>query len=128
MAMPSKSRIFLITIFVLGIFMRTYQLVARYGYDHDNDLASWIIKDIVVDKHLRLVGQLTSAPGIYIGPLFYYALIPFYLLTRMDPVGGLGLSVIIGAASLFSLYYVVNKLHGRKIAVTTTFFTPAPIS
>ncbi len=122
MAMPSKSRIFLITIFVLGIFMRTYQLVARYGYDHDNDLASWIIKDIVVDKHLRLVGQLTSAPGIYIGPLFYYALIPFYLLTRMDPVGGLGLSVIIGAASLFSLYYVVNKLHGRKIAVTTTLF------
>lgn len=122
MAMLSKSRIFLIAIFILGMFMRTYQLVARYGYDHDGDLASWIIKDIVVDKHLRLVGQLTSASGIYIGPLFYYALIPFYFLTRMDPVGGLGFSVIIGTASLFSLYYVVNKLHGRKTAMTTTLF------
>ncbi len=102
--------------------MRTYQLVARYGYGHDGDLASWIIKDVVVDKHLRLAGQLTSAPGIYIGPFFYYALIPFYLLTRLDPVGGLGLSVVFSAASLFSLYYVIGKLHGRKVAVITTLF------
>ncbi len=104
------------------MFMRSYQLVTRYGYDHDSDLASWIIKDIVVDKHLRLVGQLTSAPGIYIGPLFYYTLIPFYFLTHMDPVGGLGLSLIISFASLFSLYFVTNKLHGRKVAIITTFF------
>ncbi|KKU29354.1 MAG: hypothetical protein UX80_C0005G0049 [Candidatus Amesbacteria bacterium GW2011_GWA2_47_11b] len=102
--------------------MRTYQLVARYGYGHDGDLASWIIKDVVVDKHLRLVGQLTSSPGIYIGPLFYYSLIPFYFVTNMDPVGGLGLSVVIGAASLFSLYYVITKLHGQKMAVITTLF------
>lgn len=122
MAMKNKPRVFLIIIFVLGLFMRTYQLVARYGYGHDGDLASWIIKDVVVDKHPRLVGQLTSAPGIYIGPLFYYALIPFYLLTKMDPVGGLGLSVVISAASLFSLYYVINKLHGRKMAIMTFLF------
>ncbi len=122
MAMNNKSRVFLVTIFTLGMFMRTYQLVPRYDYNHDSDLASWIIKDVVVDKHLRLVGQLTSAPGIYIGPLFYYALIPFYLLTRMDPVGGLGLSVAISAASLISLYYVVNKLHGQKMTAITTLF------
>lgn len=120
--MKDKSRTLLIIVFILGMFMRTYQLVARYGYDHDGDLASWIIKDIVVDKHLRLVGQLTSAPGIYIGPLFYYCLIPFYFLTRMDPVGGLGFSVIMSVASLLSLYFVTNKLHGRKVAVVTTFF------
>lgn len=122
MAMSNKSHIFLVAVFTLSMFMRTYQMVARYGYDHDGDLASWIIKDIVVDKHLRLVGQLTSAPGIYIGPLFYYALIPFYFLTSMDPVGGLGLSVIISVASLLSLYFVVSKLHGRKVAVITAFF------
>lgn len=116
MAMKNKPRVFLIIIFVLGLFMRTYQLMARYGYGHDGDLASWIIKDVVVDKHLRLVGQLTSAPGIYIGPLFYYALIPFYWLTHLDPVGGLGLSVLLSVASLISLYFVINKLHGQKMA------------
>ena len=76
------------------------------GYTHDNDLAGWIVKDIVVDRHLRLIGQLTSSPGIFIGPLFYYLQIPFYLVTGMDPIGGAWLSVIVGLLGVASMWYV----------------------
>lgn len=101
---------------VLGLFMRSYQLQERYLYAHDGDLASWIVKDIIVDKHLRLIGQLTSEPGIFIGPLFYYALIPFYLITGMDPIGGVALSLLIGATAIISLYWVVWRLHDKLSA------------
>lgn len=103
--------IFILVVLIIGIFMRGYQLKDRFLYGHDNDLSSWIIKDIVTDRHFRLIGQLTSAPGIFIGPLFYYSLIPFYLVGNMDPASGLYLSLLIGIISIISLYWVVGCLH-----------------
>lgn len=112
-----KKLLPLLFVLVLGLFFRTYQISERFLYAHDNDLASWIVKDIIVDRHLRLVGQETSAQGIFVGPLFYYALIPFYLLTRMDPIGTLGFSVVVAGLALTSIYFVVKKLYGARPAL-----------
>lgn len=101
---------------LLGLFMRGYQYRERFMYNHDNDLSSWIIRDVVVNHHLRLIGQQTSEPGIFIGPLFYYSLIPFYLATNMDPIGGVALPIIIGLAGIASIYYVFYRLYGKSPA------------
>ncbi|MDP2632825.1 MAG: hypothetical protein Q8P25_03835 [Candidatus Curtissbacteria bacterium] len=92
----SKKGRFPPLVILLPLFFRTYDIVNRFEFAHDGDLYSWIIKDIVVDKHLRLIGQLTTAPGIFIGPAFYYMLIPFFLLTKMDPLGAVDHSSLIG--------------------------------
>ena len=54
-----KSNWQIILIVVVGLFLRVYKYDQLFGYNHDNDLAGWIVKDIVVDKHLRLIGQET---------------------------------------------------------------------
>jgi hypothetical protein len=99
---------------LLGFFVRAYRYREMFMYGHDNDLASWIIKDIVVDKHPRLIGQLTSSPGIFIGSLYYYTIIPFYLLAHMDPIGSVAFSWIIGLLSIVSVYYTFRKLYGSS--------------
>ncbi len=109
-----KINAILITILILGVFTRSYQLLERFNYAHDNDLASWIIKDIVIDKHVRLIGQLTSSPGVFIGPLWYYLQIPFYLLGHMDPGYVPFLSVGVGLVAIISIYYVMAKIYGQK--------------
>lgn len=108
-------------ILIIALFFRTYKIVDWFEFAHDGDLYSWIVKDIVVDKHIRLIGQLTSAPGIFIGPLFYYTLIPFFLLTRMDPVGAVIPITIIGVATVFSYYYVFSKLFTKGIGLIIAF-------
>ncbi len=94
----------------LGIFTRSYQYLDRFNYAHDNDLASWIVRDIVIDKHLRLIGQLTSSPGVYIGALWYYLQIPFYLAGHMDPIYVPILAILVGVAAIASLYWVMAKV------------------
>ena len=116
-----KTTFLLIVIVLLGIFLRSYHLVPRFEFAHDGDLYSWFVKDVVVDHHLRLIGQLTSAPGIFIGPGFYYALIPFYLLFNMDPVGGNLLVLIIAVATLISYFYIFSKLFNLKVGLIITF-------
>lgn len=102
---------------VLGMFFRVYQPLTRLSYGHDSDLASWIIKDIVIDGHPRLIGQLTSQPGVFIGSLTYYAQIPGYWLMRFDPVGNLFWSWIVSLTSLISIFAVSYKLYGKRVAL-----------
>lgn len=112
-----KFSIFLILIILIAIFFRTYQAVERFEFAHDSDLYSWIVKDIVVNHHFRLIGQLTSAPGIFIGALFYYLLVPFFLLSKMDPLGGVVLTIIIGVLNVISYYFVLSKLFNKKVGL-----------
>ena len=108
-------------ILIVGLFFRTYQAVERFEFAHDGDLYSWIIKDILINHHLRLIGQLTSAPGIFIGGLFYYLLIPFFLLFRMDPIGVTLFSTITGLLTILSYYIVFTKLFNKEVGFISAF-------
>lgn len=119
-----KKNIYFICIFlilILAIFFRTYDIAHRFSFAHDGDLYSWIVKDIVVNHHIRLIGQLTSSPGVFIGGLFYYLLIPFFLLFNMDPIGVSLLGVIVGIVTILSYYFILNRLFNRIIGLIAAF-------
>lgn len=111
----------LLFILLIGLFFRTYKVVERFEFAHDGDLYSWIVKDIVINHHPRLIGQLTSAPGVFIGPLFYYLLVPFFILTNMDPIGALIPATILGILTIISYYFVISKLFNKKAALIIAF-------
>ena len=111
----------LIVILLLGTFFRTYQIVDRFAFAHDGDLYSWIVKDILVNKHFRLVGQETSASGIFIGSFFYYLIAPFFLLTNMDPIGAVIPITAIGILTILSYYIVFSKLFNVTIGLMASF-------
>lgn len=108
-------------ILLIGLFFRSYKIIERFEFAHDGDLYSWIVKDIVVNHHFRLIGQLTSAPGIFIGGLFYYLLIPFFLLSNMDSVGVSLLGIIVGIFTILSYYFVLSKLFNKAAGISVAF-------
>lgn len=113
----TKKYWFLILILFVGLVLRIYNGSGLFNYNHDQDLAGWVIKDIVVNHHLRLIGQLTSTPGIFIGPIFYYLLIPFYLIFKMDPIGGTYMVLILGLFTIWSVYYVFTKIFNKNAGI-----------
>ncbi|MEK7112642.1 MAG: glycosyltransferase family 39 protein [Patescibacteria group bacterium] len=119
--MKNKWWYLLVGIFVAALFLRLYQPTQRFMYSHDHDLASWIIKDVVVSKHLRLIGQETSTRGIFIGPLLYYMQIPFYLLFNMDPIGGVYWAALLGAFGTFSFYFCFSRIFDRRTGLIAAF-------
>ncbi len=110
----------LFCILLLAFFFRTYKIIEQFSFGHDADLFSWIAKDIVINHHYRLIGQLTSAPGIFIGSFYYYLNIPFFLLTNMDPVGAIVPITIIGMLTVFSYYWVFKKLFNTQIGIISS--------
>lgn len=120
--------LFLTLILIIGLFFRTYKIVEHFEFSHDADLYSWIVKDIVVNHHFRLIGQLTSAPGIFIGPFFYYMLIPFFILTKMDPIGALIPITAIGLLTILSYFFVFSKLFNREVGLFGAFLYAVLVS
>src|SRR3989337_4177798 len=117
----TKINLVLLLILMLGLFLRTYQLRERFMYSHDQDLAGWFIKDVVIDKHMRLIGQETSTQGIFIGPFFYYLQIPFYLFSHMDPIGGTYLVTFLGILTMVSIYFVFSQIFDKKVGLIGAF-------
>jgi hypothetical protein len=112
-----KEHLFFILVLGLGIFLRLYKSYHNLDYAHDQDLEVWVIRDIINGKHLRLIGQETSTQGIFIGALYYYLLIPFYIVAKMDPVGGIALATILGIFGIWSFYYVFKNIFNKNTAI-----------
>src|SRR3989344_4495206 len=97
-------------ILLLGFLLRFFKFSELYMFSHDQDLAAWVIRDILENGHLRLIGQQTSIAGVFIGALYYYLLIPFYFVFGMDPIGGVFLSLSLGILAIGSVYFVFSKI------------------
>jgi hypothetical protein len=112
-----KINKYLLLILLIGLFLRAYHPLALFQYGHDQDLIGWFVRDVIFNHHLRLIGQETSSHGIFIGPYFYYLLIPFYVLAHMDPSGSILLSIILGVFTVFSIHFVFDKMFNKNTAI-----------
>ena len=76
----------LILIFGFFVFLRFYNLDKRVIFDWDQERDAWVIKQILSEKKLTLIGPRVLGPeGFFLGPFFTYLLAPFYLLTSLHP-------------------------------------------
>lgn len=119
--MKKNIKVILWAILIVSFFLRVYNFRSYYIFSHDQDLASWIIKDIVVNGHQRLIGQETSSQGVFIGSLFYYMQIPFYWMSGMNPLGAVFLSIILGVFATYSIFYVLSKIDNEKVGLIGAF-------
>ena len=118
-----KSTWILLAIILLGIFFRSYNFANSFVFEHDQDLYSWIAKDIVVNHHLRLIGQVTSIDGFFIGPLFYYLVALLYLITSLNPLSVVMISVGIGVLTIFSVYCLFKTFFNQSTAIIGALLT-----
>ena len=95
----TKNKVWVIFLLILIIhsFFRFYQLGTRSPFGWDQVDNAWAAQNIIVNHKFPLLGfQAKLNSGIFIGPLYYYLITPFYFLTGLDPVAS---GVFAGAIS-----------------------------
>ncbi|MBU0570271.1 glycosyltransferase family 39 protein, partial [Patescibacteria group bacterium] len=105
----------LLVILLLGLFLRIFKFSEFFQFNHEQDLQAWIVKDILINKHPRLIGQETSIVGLFIGPLYYYLLVPFFAIFNFDPRASIIPVTLISLATIASVYFVLTKLFDKKV-------------
>lgn len=106
----------------LGFYLRLYgwESYSQFGWDQVDN--AWAAKNILVDHKILLSGMVAKGnSGIYIGPLYYYAIVIFYFFTHLDPIASILFAAITSIFSFIVVFVVARKLFSFQVALVALF-------
>lgn len=116
-----KNKLFILII-SLGLFLRLYHLPNSIGFAWDQERDAFTIKQIIVDKKLTLIGpRVVNDNGFMLGPYFFYLLLPFYLITKLNPYAMIIFVATYNLIFLSSSFFILKKIFSQKIAYVFIF-------
>ena len=95
-------------ILVVAAFLYFYKLPSLMHFANDEARDLFIVRDMVEEGELIFQGPSVSVGEFYLGPAYYYMLLPFYLVSGFHPVAG-GVMVALLALGSVALIYVVSR-------------------
>lgn len=81
-----------------------------------------LVRDIVVQHKLTLIGSHSGLGGLFHGPLWLYLLIPFYILGGGDPFIFTYAYVLIPFVTILAGFFIGKQLYGHKTGLLLAFF------
>lgn len=109
-----------VLVFILACFtfLRFWDIEGRMQFTWDQVQNAWVMKDMIVDGKLPLEGMVAKLnSGFYIGPAYYYLLVPFYLMFNLDPVAAGVFAGVVAVASVVVFYVLVRALFSPGTAI-----------
>lgn len=99
------SRLFVISLIFLGLGLRLYPILpGAFSFLYDNSRDSLVIMEMGRYFKPALYGAVTSIPGVYNGPLYYYLALPLNILLNYHPIAGVLTISVLAAASILLIY------------------------
>ncbi|MFV1917674.1 MAG: ArnT family glycosyltransferase, partial [Patescibacteria group bacterium] len=118
--------ILLAAILLLALFVRVYRIEEYLGFYYDQGRDALVIWKFWHEGRPFLIGPVTGLAGIFLGPLYYYLIAPFYLIGGGNPVAPTLFLASLSAVAIFSLYFLGCKFYSRAtglIAATIGAFS-----
>lgn len=120
----------LVIILSVSFLVRIINLPQLVTFGGDQGIDLLVVKDIMIDHKLTLLGPKTSMSDVYNGPLFYYMIIPALWMGGMDPLAVSYLMIGIWIATLYLMYRFAVK-YFRDVGMglyAITIFSFWPVS
>lgn len=109
-------------ILIIGAALRFYRLPEMTSFDFDQEYASNFAFSVLREFPIQMIGQGLSVQGLFMGPWYFYFLVPFYALSGLHPLGGAIGSVVLGLITIIAYYYFANKIFGKPAGLIAAFF------
>lgn len=113
--------IFLTITLCVSIFLGTLHFF-RSDILYHTDIARdfLLVQEMVDEKKIFLIGGKTSIPGVFHGPLYYWMMLPFFMISDGNPLVVSILWLLLYWSFLAAAYYISKKLADTSFALITT--------
>lgn len=118
----TPTKILVIALIVVGSFFRFYNLKDSLQFQGDQGRDAMVVADIFKEKDPVFIGPVTSVGNMYLGPLYYYFMMPFLWLSYPSPMGPVYAVAFLGVLTVALIYFLGRKLVGEKAALWATVF------
>jgi len=118
--MATKKKVellILVVILVLAAFLRLYKIADYMTFLGDEGRDVLVVKRIIVDHKLTLLGPTASVGGFFLGPLYYYMILPFLWAFRLDPVGPAVMVALFGIVTVWLVYRVGKEFFNSSVGL-----------
>lgn len=114
-------------ILLLASILRLYKISEFLVFLGDEGRDALVVKRMIVDHDLTLLGPTASVGGFYLGPVYYYMMIIPMFLTNLDPVGPAVMVALMGISTVALIYLVIRHWFGQFPAqVTSLIYAASP--
>ena len=111
----------LIAILALASFLRFYHLNDFLHFANDEGRDAFVIKEMVEEGIIPLLGPEVSIGHFHLGPIFYYFLFPFFWFGNNQPVSGAIMTALFGIASVYLLWRLTKKFLSKEAGLFAAF-------
>ncbi len=111
----------LFLILLLGAFLRFYKISDYMTFLGDEGRDILVVKRIIIDHKFTLLGPTASVGGFFLGPIYYYFMVPFIFIFNLNPVGGAVMVALFGLATIFLIYKFCQEFLNNKIGLLAAF-------
>ncbi len=119
--------IILLLVLLVASYFRLYRISDYMTFLGDEGRDAIVAKDILRGD-LTLLGPRASAGDFFLGPIYYYMMAPFLLLTNYDPVGPAIMVALFGIAAVFLIYHVGKKMFGSQAGlIAAALYAVSPV-
>lgn len=104
-------------LFLIGFLLRAYLINENlfFGFEQGRDLL--VVRDIVENHKLVLIGSQTDINGIFHGPLFYYLMVIPFILSKGNPIFISLCLIFVSSLSIYFIYLLGKELFNRKVGL-----------
>lgn len=119
--MNTKIILILTAILLLAAFLRFYRLPEMAPFDFDQEYAVNFAYNVLRVYPIQLIGQGLSVEGLFMGPWYFYCLVPFFAFSNLHPIGGFVGSIMFSLFIIFVYFWVGKSLFGVKAGLIAAF-------
>lgn len=103
----------LVGIILLAAYLRLLRVSEYMTFLGDEGRDMLVIKKMIVDHTFTLLGPTASVGGFFLGPIYYYFMLPFVWAWNLDPTGAAFMVGLFGVATVYVVYLFGSRLFDR---------------
>lgn len=119
---------FLIIILCLGTYLRLYRISEYMTFLGDEGRDALVVKRMIIDHKFTLLGPTASVGGFFLGPIYYYFMLPFLWAFQLDPSGPAVMVALFGIATIYFVYLVGKEFFDKFTGlISASLYAISPV-
>ena len=111
----------LVLLTLAGGMLRFYNLRGTLQFLGDQGRDALILHRLLIEKDPVFIGPVTSVGNMYLGPAYYYFILPFFALSYPSPMGPVYMMALLGTLTIPLLFFLGKDLVGKRAALIASF-------
>ena len=111
----------IIAILCLAAYLRLYKIDQYMTFLGDEGRDVLIVRSMIVDHKWTLLGPTASVGGFFMGPIYYYFMLPFLWAWGLNPVGPAIMVALFGIATVYLIYHACSMMFSKRIGLIASF-------